>query len=79
MPLVPVVRCRYKKAMRRWEYMTFDIKNPSRNAAAGLARLGADGVGVVSRTAGAIELTTTQAGRRTLQHFASRTVSPIRL
>ena len=37
--------------MRRWEYMTFNMKKPERNTAEGLARLGADGweaVGLVS-------------------------------
>ena len=29
--------------MERWEYMTFDIKKPKKDAAEGLARLGADG------------------------------------
>jgi len=37
--------------MQRWEYTTFDMKKPERDATAGLARLGADGweaVGMVS-------------------------------
>jgi len=29
--------------MERWEYMTFDIKKPKKDAAGGLARLGSDG------------------------------------
>ena len=29
--------------MQRWEYMTFDIKKPQRDAADGLARLGREG------------------------------------
>ena len=29
--------------MQRWEYMSFDMKKPKADAAAGLTRLGADG------------------------------------
>jgi len=29
--------------MERWEYMTFDMKKPQKDATEGLARLGADG------------------------------------
>jgi len=29
--------------MERWEYTTFDIKKPKKDAADGLARLGVDG------------------------------------
>jgi hypothetical protein len=29
--------------MERWEYMTFDIKKPKKDATDGLARLGSDG------------------------------------
>ena len=33
----------YNDTMDRWEYMTFDMKKPKSDAAAGLARLGEDG------------------------------------
>jgi hypothetical protein len=38
-----VRRRRYNQIMQRWEYMTFDMKQPKRDVAEGLARLGADG------------------------------------
>jgi hypothetical protein len=31
------------ETIERWEYMTFDMKKPKKDAAEGLAQLGADG------------------------------------
>jgi hypothetical protein len=42
-PYLPMCDLQYNDTMERWEYMTFDIKKPKKDAAEGLARLGADG------------------------------------
>ena len=43
LPLPPVWMRRYNNAMEQWEYTTFDMKKPKKDAVDGLARLGADG------------------------------------
>ena len=42
-PYFPGAEVPYNDAMKGWEYLTFDMKKPKRDAAEGLARLGADG------------------------------------